>query len=86
MFKKVVMKAKNLTTGSGYKKAGAVAVMGLASGSANAALTAEMEAAKTALITLINDLSAMAWEITPLVVVAFIGLGLFKKFASKAAS
>ncbi|MEZ9292858.1 major coat protein [Vibrio cyclitrophicus] len=65
-------------------KIAVVAGSSLMVGSANAALSAEAEAAATAMTTAATDYIAMAWTIVPIVVVGFVGIKLFKKAASKA--
>lgn len=52
--------------------------------SANAALSAEAQAAADAMKTAATDYISMAWGIVPIVVVGFVGIKLFKKSANKA--
>lgn len=53
-------------------------------GFASAALTGDAATAMTSLSTFADDMIAAAWPIATTVVVAAIGIKLFKKFTSKA--
>ena len=61
-----------------------IVVASMVSGSANAALTPEAEAAFTSLKEAAADNIGMAWSIAPIVVVGFIGIKLFQRAANKA--
>lgn len=64
-------------------KYGAVAAV-LASGSANAALSTEAQAAVTAVTTAAADWIGAGWSIAIAVVVGLTGIKLFKKVLSRA--
>ncbi|MEZ9693503.1 major coat protein [Vibrio lentus] len=61
-----------------------VAGSSLMVGSANAALSAEAQAAADSMSAAATDYIAMAWTIVPIVVVGFVGIKLFRKAANKA--
>jgi len=65
-------------------KIAVVAGAPLMASSAHAELSAEAQAAATAMTTAATDYIGMAWTIVPIVVVGFVGIKLFKKAANKA--
>lgn len=66
--------------------AGAVSAGTLALGTnAHAILPVEASDAVTAVSTFVTDIKAAVWPIAAAVTVGLIGIGLFKKFTSKAA-
>ena len=71
--------------GKRYLQAGAAVGVSLVSVSSHAALSPEAEAAKQAVIDMINDYIGMAWAIVPVALVGWIGVDLFKKAGRKSA-
>ncbi len=56
----------------------------VATGTANAALPAEAQAAMDGMVTLVGDYNTAAWLVVVPIVGSIIGIKLFKKFANKA--
>jgi hypothetical protein len=56
----------------------------LVAGSAHAVLPAEATTALTEVATFGTDMISAAWPIVALITVGLVGIGLFKKFVSKA--
>lgn len=67
------------------KKVKALAVVASTTvGTAQAALPSDAQAAVDSISTFANDMVAAAWPIAGAIVVASVGIKLFKKFANKA--
>lgn len=56
----------------------------VATGTANAALPAEAQAAMDGMVTLVGDYVTSSWAIVVPVTIGFIGIKLFKKASNKA--
>lgn len=67
-------------------KAAVIGAIALVGSAANAALPTEATTAFTTLLADIGEMVTLAWTVLPVVTLAFIGIGLFKKFSKRAAS